>query len=69
VILPGINGRVLAEKIVCSRPRIKVLYVSGYTDDTIVRQGIMNEEVAFLQKPYTREALSTRVREILDGNA
>jgi signal transduction histidine kinase len=68
VILPGINGRMLAEKIVGLRPAIKVLYVSGYTDDTVVRKGIMNEEVAFLQKPYTREALSARVREILDGN-
>lgn len=67
VILPGMNGRVLAEKIVQSRPGIKVLYVSGYTDDTIVRQGIMDKEVAFLQKPYTREALASKAREVLDG--
>jgi signal transduction histidine kinase len=69
VILPKMNGRELATKLAKARPEIKVLYVSGYTDG-IVRDGVhgkLEEGLAFLQKPYTRQALTRKVREILDS--
>ena len=48
------------------RPDLKVLYISGYMDDAVVRQGVTRAEVAFLQKPFTMAALTARVRELLD---
>jgi PAS domain S-box-containing protein len=65
VVMPGMNGRELAEKLVESRPQIKVLYLSGYTEDAIVREGTIESEKAFLQKPFTLLNLSRKVREVL----
>lgn len=67
VVMPGMGGRDLAVQLLTSRPETQVLYVSGYTDDTILRHGLMEAEVAFLQKPFTLFSLTSKVREMLNS--
>jgi len=66
VIMPGMNGRVLAERVVAALPDIRVLFVSGYTEDVIVERGVLKTGIEFLAKPYSLEQLARRVREVLD---
>jgi len=68
VVMPGQNGRVLAERLVASYPGIKVLYISGYTDSFIGGHGILDSDAILLNKPFTEEALIHKVRDVLDGN-
>ena len=67
VVMPGMNGRGLVERLTGIRPRIKSLYMSGYTDDDIIRRGFIEPSKSFLQKPFTSDALLQTVRKVLDG--
>jgi PAS domain S-box-containing protein len=67
VVMPQMSGRVLAEKVASLQPGAKVLYISGYTDDAVIRHGVLQSRTNFLQKPFSALTLATRVREVLDG--
>ena len=67
VVMPQVNGRMLAARLAFTRPKIKVLYMSGYTDNAIVHHGVLEPGIAFLQKPFTPEGLAHKIREVLDS--
>ena len=66
VVMPEMSGRELAEQLSPVRPDMKVLYMSGYTDDAVLRHGVQEERMPFLQKPFIPDALVLKVREVLD---
>jgi DNA-binding response OmpR family regulator len=68
MVMPTMNGRQLAERLRTAQPDLRTLYLSGYTDSSVVRQGWLNGEEHFLQKPFTNDSLTRRVRDVLDGN-
>jgi two-component system, cell cycle sensor histidine kinase and response regulator CckA len=65
VVMPQLGGRELADRLAVDRPAMRVLFMSGYTDDAIVRHGIKEDGVPFLQKPFTPDVLGRKVREVL----
>ena len=67
VVMPVMTGRELAQRLAKLRPQMKILYMSGYTDDTIMRHGVTEAGVAFLQKPFAPEVLARKVRVVLDA--
>ena len=67
VVMPGMNGRVLAEQLLPRQPGLKVLYMSGYTDSFITGHGVLEPGTNLLHKPFTEEVLIRKVREVLDG--
>lgn len=67
VVMPKVSGRELAVQLTRKRPQMQVLYMSGYTDNAIVNSGVLQKEVAFLQKPFTPAALTQKVREVLES--
>ena len=67
VVMPKMNGWELAKHLAIRRPEAKVLYVSGYADDAVVREGLLDPEVPFLRKPFTLDTLARKVRELLEN--
>ena len=69
VIMPDMNGRDLALKMLSLKPKLKCLFTSGYTADIIAHHGVLDEGVYFIQKPFSRRDLANKVREVLDSNS
>jgi DNA-binding NtrC family response regulator len=69
VVMPQMSGPELARQVMELRPGLRLLCMSGYTDDSIVRHGVLQADLAFLQKPFTSESLTRKVREVLDAPA
>jgi two-component system cell cycle sensor histidine kinase/response regulator CckA len=69
VVMPNIGGPALAAQLRTERPALKVLFMSGYTDDAVVRHGLLQASMAFIQKPYSIRALGKKVRAVLDGDS
>jgi CheY-like chemotaxis protein len=65
VVMPGMSGRELSARLSATCPHTKVLYLSGYTEDAIAHEGVLESGTAFLQKPFTLQMLSRKVREVL----
>jgi CheY-like chemotaxis protein len=65
VVMPGMNGRDLAQKLTSLQPDLKTIYMSGYTDNAVVRHGFQAANITYIQKPFTLETLTTKVKEVL----
>jgi YesN/AraC family two-component response regulator len=68
VVMPGMNGQQLAERILADQPAIKVLFMSGYPADVIAQRGVLERDMSFLPKPFLRADLACKLREMLDGS-
>jgi DNA-binding response OmpR family regulator len=67
VVMPRLSGRELANRLAVERGDMKVLFISGYTDDSVFRHGVLEGGVAFLQKPFNLKSLAQKIREVLEG--
>jgi len=65
--MPGANGPELTKQLIARRPDLKVIYMSGYTEETFIRQGVLTPGLAFLHKPFSSDALARKIRESLDA--
>jgi CheY-like chemotaxis protein len=65
VVMPGMNGRELAKELTKLQPNLKTIYMSGYTDNPSIRQDFASPDIVFIQKPFTLESLTTKVREVM----
>jgi YesN/AraC family two-component response regulator len=68
IVMPGMNGPALARALLEHQPSLKILYVSGYSDNDISAHGVVDPGLVVLQKPFTQQTLSHKVREILDSD-
>ena len=69
LVMPGLQGYQLAEQLAAARPELRVLYVSGFTENSMIHHGVPDHGVAFLAKPFSTDALGEAVRRVLDGQA
>ena len=67
VVMPDVNGRALAERLAAVTPALRVLFMSGYSDEAVYRHGEISPDAAFIEKPFTDRALARKVRDVLDG--
>lgn len=67
VVMPGMNGRQLATELAVARPELRVIYMTGYTEDSILHRGVQSSTVVLVQKPFTPDRLLTRIRQVLIG--
>ena len=66
VVMPGLSGADLTQQLIEQRPALKVIYMSGYTEDAIVHHGVLKPGIAFLHKPFTAETLEKKIRDVMD---
>jgi DNA-binding NtrC family response regulator len=69
IVMPEMSGRQLADAVIRIRPAIKVLYTTGYTRNAIVHNGVVDNNVSFLAKPFSIDALARKVRDVLDAKS
>ncbi|HYD16831.1 MAG TPA: response regulator [Candidatus Nanoarchaeia archaeon] len=67
VVMPGMNGRDMARKIIEIKPDLRVIFMSGYTDNPVLREAFSDSTTVYLQKPFTVDTLRTRIRQVLEG--
>ena len=67
VVMPEMSGKVLAERVAQVAPHIKVIFMSGYTDNAIVHHGVLDGGIFFIEKPFTMDSLARKIRDALDG--
>ena len=69
MVMPGMGGRELVNRIRVTHPAVRILFMSGYTDDAVMQRGIHESGTAFLQKPFSADTLTRKIRSVLDGTA
>lgn len=69
IMMPGMNGRELAEQLLAKQPTLRVVFMSGYNEDELLRKGISSQSVTFVAKPFTINSLSSAVKGVLDGHS